>query len=404
MGVSRLLQRRPPGDHQLRAPDGTIGTAYSHTVTSGPSEGPPATFALTAGALPSGLTLNPTTGAITGTPTTVGLFTGEITAANGLFAPDDTQAFSIEIAKATTSLSGTASGGGPLGTGLYDEADLSGGSSPTGTITIELYGPGDSTCSNPPVYTESKTVVGNGGYESHTHTPTAPGVYRWVASYSGDGDNAASATACGAPGQSATIDAPLDVSASGSGTGYVDSSPAGIDCGTGSHTTCSKSFGYGSSVTLTAHPGTGSDFTGWSGGGCSGGGSCVVKLNDAASVDAAFADDPPVITSLRITPSSFAPDPTPVKPKQRGATLEVGLSEQASVRFRVRRSPARKSGNPGSTARVFTRDLELGESPVPFSGTFRRTLKPGRYQVIARATDSAGQRSEKARAKFSVKG
>ena len=196
----------------------------------------------------------------------------------------------------------------------------------------------------------------------------------------------------------------LTAATSGNGSGSVTSTPSGIDCHSGSSSDCTKSAIEGSDITLQASADAGSTFTGWSGGGCSGTGSCTVKLDAAASVDAAFTDDPPVITSLRVTPSSFSPDPTPVKPKQLGATLEVGLSEKAQVRFRVRRNPARKSGNPGSTARVFTRELEQGESSIPFSGTFRKTLKPGRYQVIARATDSAGQRSKRARTKFRVKG
>lgn len=196
----------------------------------------------------------------------------------------------------------------------------------------------------------------------------------------------------------------LTVATAGNGSGSVTSTPSGIDCHSGSSAGCTKSVIEGNEITLQASADTGSTFTGWSGAGCSGTGTCVVKLDEAASVDAAFADDPPAITSLGVTPSSFSPDPTPIKPKQLGATLEVGLSEKASVRFRVRRSPARQSGKPGSTARVFTRDLEGGDSSLPFSGTFRRTLKPGRYQVIARATDSTGQTSEKARAKFSVRG
>jgi hypothetical protein len=41
---------------------------------------------------------------------------------------------------------------------------------------------------------------------------------------------------------------------------------------------------------------------------------------------------------------------------------------------------------------------------VPFTGTLgRRTFKPGRYQVIARARDSAKQPSERVRAKFKIK-
>src|SRR5581483_11180062 len=51
----------------------------------------------------------------------------------------------------------------------------------------------------------------------------------------------------------------LTVTKSGSGT--VASTIAGIDCGS----TCSHSYDYGTSVTLTATAGTGSVFTGWSG-------------------------------------------------------------------------------------------------------------------------------------------
>jgi len=53
----------------------------------------------------------------------------------------------------------------------------------------------------------------------------------------------------------------LTVTKSGSGTGTVTSSPAGIDCGS----VCSFSFNVGSTVTLTATPDMGSMFVEWSG-------------------------------------------------------------------------------------------------------------------------------------------
>jgi len=53
----------------------------------------------------------------------------------------------------------------------------------------------------------------------------------------------------------------LTVTKSGSGTGTITSSPAGIDCGS----VCSFSFNVGSTVTLTATPDLGSDFVQWSG-------------------------------------------------------------------------------------------------------------------------------------------
>lgn len=63
------------------------------------------------------------------------------------------------------------------------------------------------------------------------------------------------------------------VAKNGTGTGTVASTPAGINCGGD----CNERFPGGTTVTLTATPGAGSVFTGWSGGGCSGTGSCVVS-------------------------------------------------------------------------------------------------------------------------------
>ncbi|RDZ28228.1 putative Ig domain-containing protein [Lysobacter silvisoli] len=54
-------------------PGATVGVAYSQTFT-GSGGTAPYTFAITAGALPAGLSLNTTTGALTGTPTAAGTF------------------------------------------------------------------------------------------------------------------------------------------------------------------------------------------------------------------------------------------------------------------------------------------------------------------------------------------
>ncbi len=76
----------------------------------------------------------------------------------------------------------------------------------------------------------------------------------------------------------------LTVSKGGMGTGSVVSSPAGIDCGA----SCTASYAYGSSVTLTATPATGATFAGWSGA-CSGTSStCTVSMTSANAVTATF--------------------------------------------------------------------------------------------------------------------
>lgn len=75
----------------------------------------------------------------------------------------------------------------------------------------------------------------------------------------------------------------LSVRVAGTGTGTITSSPAGIDCGA----TCSATYPSGTLITLSATPGTGSVFTGWSGA-CSGTGSCTVTVASAQSVTANF--------------------------------------------------------------------------------------------------------------------
>jgi uncharacterized repeat protein (TIGR01451 family) len=85
-------------------------------------------------------------------------------------------------------LTTAASSGVAIGGAISDSATLSGGSSPTGTITFNLYGPSDPTCQTP-ITTSTVTVNGNGPYTSDQYTPTTPGTYQWVASYGGDAAN-----------------------------------------------------------------------------------------------------------------------------------------------------------------------------------------------------------------------
>ena len=90
----------------------------------------------------------------------------------------------------------------------------------------------------------------------------------------------------------------LTVLKSGTGSGTVTSSPVGINCGSD----CSESYDQGTSVTLTATPASGSTFGDWSGSGCSGTGTCVVIMNTAIVVTAAFSAGPPAIS---VSPSSL---------------------------------------------------------------------------------------------------
>lgn len=102
-------------------------------------------------------------------------------------------------AKVTPSISTTANpASAPVfSASVADAADLEQGSSPTGTITFSLYGPGDAGCSAA-VFTQTVNVSGNGSYATPGgYAPPTAGTYQWVASYSGDGNNNPAATHCG---------------------------------------------------------------------------------------------------------------------------------------------------------------------------------------------------------------
>ena len=77
-----------------------------------------------------------------------------------------------------------------------DTAVLANGMLPTGTLTFRLYGPDNTTCTGSPMFTSTKLVLGNGSYTSDPKTPTVPGRYRWLVSYSGDLSNVAQVTTC----------------------------------------------------------------------------------------------------------------------------------------------------------------------------------------------------------------
>ncbi len=81
-----------------------------------------------------------------------------------------------------------------------------------------------------------------------------------------------------------TVGYTLTINKAGTGSGTVTSSPSGINCGND----CAETYSMGASVTLTALPNAGSQFTGWSGGGCSGTGICALTMNAITTVTATF--------------------------------------------------------------------------------------------------------------------
>ena len=95
----------------------TAGTPYSYTVTASGTPSPG--YTVTSGALPTGLTLDSTTGTISGTPTGEGTSTFTITVSNGT-APDATATYTITTAAvpAGTTPAGQLASTGSESTGL----------------------------------------------------------------------------------------------------------------------------------------------------------------------------------------------------------------------------------------------------------------------------------------------
>jgi hypothetical protein len=114
------------------------------------------------------------------------------------------------VRKATPTITTTASPNIQLGAGtLTDHATVGGriDAQPGATITFRLYGPGDATCTGTPVFAPAAVdyPVAGGSVTSAAFTPTQGGTYHWVATYSGDANNALVTGACNDANETTTV-------------------------------------------------------------------------------------------------------------------------------------------------------------------------------------------------------
>ncbi|GAM10754.1 hypothetical protein OR1_03051 [Geobacter sp. OR-1] len=86
------------------------------------------------------------------------------------------------------------------------------------------------------------------------------------------------------------IDPVLAITKAGTGSGSIQSLPSGINCGPD----CSGRFALGTVVTLKAVAAPNSQFSGWTGGDCSGTGECSVTLGADVTIQAEFSATLPV--------------------------------------------------------------------------------------------------------------
>jgi hypothetical protein len=174
----------------------------------------------------------------------------------------------------------------------------------------------------------------------------------------------------------------LTVTKSGSGTGTVTSSPEGMDCGS----ICSHAFSGGGNVTLTASPAAGSSFAGWSGAGCSGTATCIIKLDADTTVTATFTTVAPPVTppDTKITKARISQSKDSAKFKFKAVGSATGF--QCSL-AKLNRHRAKQSRATFSNCR----------SPKSY-----KHLKPGKYVFKVRAIGPGGTDPSPAKKAFSI--
>jgi hypothetical protein len=146
----------------------------------------------------------------------------------------------------------------------------------------------------------------------------------------------------------------LNITLSGKGSGTITSSDGQINC----TSSCFASYVINSSVTLTATPSSASDFSGWSGGACSGTGPCTFTMSANTSVTANFV---PGLPDTIPVPSSDC------QPNVSGTTITACTCSQKDVQNAINLA---KDGDtvqvPAGTC-TWTQTVTMGNQTKPKS-------------------------------------
>lgn len=206
---------------------------------------------------------------------------------------------------------------------------------------------------------------------------------------------------------------PLFATKTGLRSGTISSTPAGIDCGS----SCTASYPAGTRVTLTAAADSGSTFAAWSGGGCSGSGTCTVTMDSAQYVWAVFH---PITYALSVSktgsgsgmvigiPSGIYCDPVCSASYAAGTPVTLEVSPDAGSTFAGWAGGCSGTGQctiamdaPKSIAATFSLNayaitlppsangtISCDPMAVPHGSNTRCTVAPGAGYHVAALTDN----------------
>lgn len=275
-----------------------------------------------------------------------------------------------EVVNAALSIATTPTGA-TAGGSISDQATISGGTSPTGSVRFDLYGPGNSTCTGNPIATGTQSLS-NGSATQSVHL-TRAGTYYWIATYLGDTHNAQIATSCG----EATVVSPGAVASL-----ILDPATATIQVGASQSYTAT---GYDQFGNLIGDVTSGTTFT------ISGGGSCTANSCTAPSGTYTVTGHDGAATGTATLTVSKAPTATTLTFAPSNAGVNQAVSFTATV-TPTAGAPAPITG----TVKFFVDGAAKPAATVPVvdgTASFTTIFGGGAHSVVAVYSGDANYQS-----------
>jgi uncharacterized repeat protein (TIGR01451 family) len=145
------------------------------------------------------------------------------------------------VNKVTPTIATQASAAVTVGATITDTATVSGGNSPTGTVSFALYGPADPDCLAAAVFTSADRPLSGGTATSEAFTTDAVGTYHWIATYNGDANNNSVSGACGDANESVVVNPATPSISTSLVAGAKTGAAIGVTIGTSVHDTSTLS-------------------------------------------------------------------------------------------------------------------------------------------------------------------